>query len=163
MDSISGQVIVADTYNNRIRLIDIKSGLVSTLAGSGRREWKDGQGEDASFLCPFGVEVDPMSGQVIVADAGNHRIRVIDIKSGMVSTLTQIHQPRGITLDPFSGGIFVTHSDYQLSLMDSCFTGILEWELDIQKLFLDTSILNPIVDIILMYCNYNRERILSSC
>ena len=82
-----GQVFVADTWNNRIRLVDIKTGMVSTLAGSGRGEWKDGQGEDASFDRPKGVAMDPISGQVIVADMCNNRIRSIDMKSRMVSTL----------------------------------------------------------------------------
>ena len=61
--------------------------MVSTLAGSGRIGYEDGQGEDASFRYPRGVVVDPMSGQVVVTDTDNYRIRLIDIKTGMVSTL----------------------------------------------------------------------------
>ena len=84
IDPMSGQVVVADSCNSSIRLVDIKTGVLRTLAGSGREEWEDGQGEDASFYDPSGVAVDPMSGQVVVADTVNHRIRLVDIKTGMV-------------------------------------------------------------------------------
>jgi hypothetical protein len=47
------QIIVADTENHRIRLIDMNTREVSILAGSGRRAYKDGKGEEASFNDPW--------------------------------------------------------------------------------------------------------------
>ena len=69
--------------------LDPKTVIVSTLAGRGNLHygWKDGQGKDASFYGPRGVAVDLLSGQVVVADSVNNRIRLVDMKSGMVSTL----------------------------------------------------------------------------
>ncbi len=58
-------------------------GLVSTLAG--KRRDQDGTGVNASFNSPFGVAVDG-SGNVYVADRGNHKIRKVS-PSGVVSTL----------------------------------------------------------------------------
>jgi DNA-binding beta-propeller fold protein YncE len=155
------QVIVADTDNNRIRMIDMNTREVSTLAGS---EWKDGQGENASFNAPEGVAVDSISGQLVVADTFNHRIRIIDINTREVSTLAEFPGARGVTIDPLSGQVFVSDisNDY-IRLIDNCFVGIFEWEKYVKQLFLNTSIPNPIVDIILMYCNYNFRRTLSPC
>ena len=66
-------IIVADWLNNRIRKIS-PDGNVSTLAGSGSADFGDGQGVQAHFSSPVGVAVDG-DGNMIVADAGNHRIR----------------------------------------------------------------------------------------
>jgi len=75
----SGNVYVADTYNQKIRKIS-PSGLVSTLAGSGTQGSDDGQGTSASFNGPFGVCVDA-SGNVYIADYTNLIIRKITIGS----------------------------------------------------------------------------------
>uniref|UniRef100_A0A0G4H717 SMP-30/Gluconolactonase/LRE-like region domain-containing protein n=1 Tax=Chromera velia CCMP2878 TaxID=1169474 RepID=A0A0G4H717_9ALVE len=80
----SGNVIVADTKNHRIRKIG-PDGRVSTLAGGGTAGFVDGQGAQARFHNPTGVVVDG-SGNVIVADSLNHRIRKIT-PDGTVSTL----------------------------------------------------------------------------
>jgi hypothetical protein len=59
--------------------------IVATLAGSGTPGYADGNGTSASFSFPSGVAVDG-SGNVYVADYGNHRIRKITA-SGIVTTL----------------------------------------------------------------------------
>jgi hypothetical protein len=69
----SGNVYVADRFNNRIRKIT-PSGSVSTLAGSGTPGFSDGVGSVAQFSGPFGVAVDS-SGNGYVADEGNNMIR----------------------------------------------------------------------------------------
>jgi hypothetical protein len=71
----SGNVYVADGVNNLIRKIT-SAGVVSTLAGSGSVGSADGTGTAASFNNPYGVAVDG-SGNVYVADFGNHLIRKI--------------------------------------------------------------------------------------
>jgi len=62
----SGNVYVADGYNNKIRKIS-SAGVVTTLAGSGEWGSTDGTGTAASFDVPKGVAVDA-SGNVYVAD-----------------------------------------------------------------------------------------------
>ncbi|NDG72512.1 MAG: hypothetical protein EBY32_14700 [Proteobacteria bacterium] len=71
----SENVYVADAVNNRIRKIT-PSGTVTTLAGSGSSGYADGNGASAIFYSPHAVAVDG-SGNVYVADTGNHRIRNI--------------------------------------------------------------------------------------
>jgi sugar lactone lactonase YvrE len=78
-----GRLIVADTYNDRIRAIDV-DGRVRTLAGSGEPGALDGMGLDARFHTPCGVAVDA-SGQVHVADTGSGLIRTI-AANGLVTT-----------------------------------------------------------------------------
>jgi sugar lactone lactonase YvrE len=80
-----GTIFVADTYNDRIRLIDA-SGRVSTLAGSGEPGEADAAvGSEASFNTPCGIAVAP-DGALIVTDTGNNRIRRVD-RTGAVRTI----------------------------------------------------------------------------
>ncbi len=86
-------VYVADTYNDKIKLVDRSSKSVTTYAGSGENGWLDGPGEHARFDQPSGLSRD---GETLwVADTNNHLIRAIDLTSGHVRTLA-VH---GLGLD----------------------------------------------------------------
>jgi ELWxxDGT repeat protein len=83
---IQGNVFVADTGNHLIRKID-NTGTVTTLAGgAGQSGSTDGTGTAARFSSPEGIATDT-TGNLYVADAGNHTIRKIVILSGVVTTL----------------------------------------------------------------------------
>ena len=71
----SGDVYVADSTNNKIRVIS-SAGVVTTLAGSGAASSLNGVGCAAGFASPSGVAVDA-SGSVYVSDLGNHMVRKI--------------------------------------------------------------------------------------
>jgi hypothetical protein len=79
-----GNVYVADTYNDRVRLVT-KDGRVRTLAGAGRPGLADGGASEALFFTPCAVAVSE-AGEVYVADTGNGRLRKVT-KDGQVSTL----------------------------------------------------------------------------
>ena len=80
----SGNILVADTFNNVIRKIT-PDGTVSTFAGvPGVEGYIDGPGNSARFRWPAAVVAAP-SGDVFVADYNNCVIRRID-PSGNVST-----------------------------------------------------------------------------
>jgi streptogramin lyase len=113
-----GNIIIADTSNNRIRKI-AADGKVTTLAGSGVVGYKDGPASEAEFDGPIGVAVDKQ-GSVIVADAYNDRIRKV-AADGMVSTIAGagsagfndgsatiagFNTPSGVAIDT-QGNIFV--------------------------------------------------------
>ncbi|UNK42627.1 gluconolaconase [Luteimonas sp. S4-F44] len=70
----AGRVLVADGFNDRIRVIE--HGQVRTLAGDGQPGFADGSGRQARFDTPSGVAVDA-EGIVWVADTGNHALRRI--------------------------------------------------------------------------------------
>jgi len=71
----SGNIYVGDFNNHKIRKIT-PDGVVTTLAGSGTAGGVDGTSSEASFSYPAGVALDS-SGNVYVADYGNHKIRKI--------------------------------------------------------------------------------------
>jgi len=73
-----GELLIADEGNDRIRVVDLATGVIETLAGSGDQGYEGDGGDplDASFYRPFGVGFDG-DGNVYVADAFNHVIRVI--------------------------------------------------------------------------------------
>ncbi len=82
-------LFVADTRNHVIRRIDGKSGVVTTLAGNGTPGFA-GDGETAThvqFMQPHSVVLDQRGG-LLVADTQNHRLRRIDLSSGVVETIS---------------------------------------------------------------------------
>jgi sugar lactone lactonase YvrE len=71
----SGNLYVADYSNHLIRKIG-PTGLVSTLAGTGKSAFENGNGQSAAFSGPASIAID-LNGNLYVADYGNHRIRKI--------------------------------------------------------------------------------------
>jgi thiol-disulfide isomerase/thioredoxin len=80
-----GTVYVADTYNNKIKEIDLESGLVTTLAGSGERGNLDGPADRARLTQPAGLSLD--GGTLYIADTGNHAVRSLDLHDRHVRTI----------------------------------------------------------------------------
>lgn len=77
-----GQLYVSDTYNNKIKVVDPKTGAVTTFVGTG----KSGHDEEpASFDEPGGICA--AAGKLYVADTNNHLVRVVDLATKRVSTL----------------------------------------------------------------------------
>lgn len=78
------QLYIADTYNHKIKVIDLKDLTSQTLVGTGERGASD---DPAQFNEPAGITA--AAGKLYVADTNNHLIRVIDLDNGnKVSTLT---------------------------------------------------------------------------
>jgi sugar lactone lactonase YvrE len=69
-----GGVYIADTDNNRVRLVD-KSGKITTVAGTGKAGAADGKAAEATFNAPTGLAW--YDGALYIADTGNHKIRVL--------------------------------------------------------------------------------------
>ncbi len=80
-----GQLYLTDTYNNKIKHIDLKMEKVTTLAGSGDEGKSDGDCLEATFDEPAGLSISNQ--RLYVADTNNHLVRVIDLESKQVSTL----------------------------------------------------------------------------
>ncbi len=72
-----GELFIADTYNHRIKRIELATGDVTSIAGDGKAGAYDGQGARARFNEPAGVAW--VENRLYVADTNNHAIRVIDL------------------------------------------------------------------------------------
>ncbi len=78
-----GRIYVADTYNNKIKVINAKTGATKTLAGDGKPGTSD---SPPRFDEPAGLSY--ADGKLFVADTNNHLIRVVDVRTGETSTLS---------------------------------------------------------------------------
>jgi DNA-binding beta-propeller fold protein YncE len=77
-----GALIVADTYNSRLRLIDPVTREVTTFLG-GEQGWEDGA--EPRFYEPGGLAID--GDTLYVADTNNHAVRIVDLPSRATGTL----------------------------------------------------------------------------
>ena len=77
------KLLIADTYNHKIKELDPSKQKVKTLFGTGKPGQADGS--SPSFYEPAGLSV--ANNKVYVADTNNHAIRVIDLKTRQTSTL----------------------------------------------------------------------------
>ena len=82
----SNYVYVADTYNNKIKRLDPTEGRVETLVGTGRPGIADGPFASAELSEPEGLAV--LDGRLVIVDTNNHLLRVADLTTGMLSTVT---------------------------------------------------------------------------
>ena len=123
----SGDVLVADRDNHRIRRI--RAGSVTTAAGTGSEGFADGTTSNAQFSSPVGLTVSG-TGSIYVADSANHRLRIIegtDVRTAAGSGVDEIldspdatffypptyagfSSPAQVAIDPASGNLFVTES-----------------------------------------------------
>jgi len=81
-----GRVLLVDEFNHRIRMLSADLQQVSTVAGDGERGHRDGAAAQARFSRPTGLALLP-DGRVLVADWGNHRIRMLSADLQLVSTV----------------------------------------------------------------------------
>jgi sugar lactone lactonase YvrE len=83
----AGILYLSDTENLTIRQVDVASGAVTTIAGTpGQRGTTDGAAADALFGEPEGIALDG-SGNLYISDTDNNTIRMLDLNTGMVSTV----------------------------------------------------------------------------
>lgn len=112
----TGNIFIADTNNNRIRRIDAKTSIITTVAGAGPSNGFEGYGHgadcgdggpavDACLNTPYAVAVDP-EGTLFISDSGNQRIRKVD-SHGIITTFSEIYGTKLIT-DP--NGVLFTNT-----------------------------------------------------
>lgn len=83
---VAGELIyLADTYNNRIKVLNPQTREVKAFAGTGEAGYTDGPAAQAQFNEPGGLAA--ANGKLYIADTNNHAIRLVDLASGQVGTL----------------------------------------------------------------------------
>ncbi len=91
-----GDLIVADSHNNRIRRIDAPTKVIITIAGSGETGY-DGDEKpatEAALNTPNAVAAAP-NGDIYIADTLNNRIRMVDHATGQIHTVAGDGQTGG--------------------------------------------------------------------
>jgi O-antigen biosynthesis protein len=99
-----GDLIIADSHNNRIRRVDRPTGLIMTIAGSGA-EGYDGDERpaiEAALNTPSAVAAAP-NGDIFIADTLNYRVRMIEARTGLIHTVAGDGEP-GKDQDVGDGG-----------------------------------------------------------
>ena len=95
-----GALFVADTLNQAIRRIDLKTNAVTTVAGViGVPGSGDGAATKAHFTQPGALAVDGL-GDLFVADALDYAVRRVDLNAAMVSTVIGTPTVSGVTPGP---------------------------------------------------------------
>jgi streptogramin lyase len=84
----SGHLYLSDTFNHRIRRVDAKSGIITTVAGNGKKGFggDGGPASDAMLNEPYGIELD-QDGNLFIVDRLNYCIRKVDAKTGTIATI----------------------------------------------------------------------------
>lgn len=95
-----GTIYVADTWNNTVRRIDPRNGMIATIAGTGEKGFggDGGPAAQAKFAGTFCIDLDHTGRNLYVTDLGNRRIRRIDLSSGIVTTVAG-NGEKGVPVD----------------------------------------------------------------
>lgn len=83
----AGNMIFVEMKNHLIRRVDARTGVISTVAGNGLAGFAGdgGPATKARFNQPHSLQLD-RDGNIFVCDIGNHRIRRIDARTGLITT-----------------------------------------------------------------------------
>ena len=125
------RLYVADQSNNRIRMVDLRTGVITTVAGTGTAAFNgDGRpATEAALAGPSGLTIGT-DGRLYIADTFNGRIRAVDPATGIIETVVgdggeyryqgemeaaspSLSRPSGIAVD-VEGNVFMTDSDNHL-------------------------------------------------
>ena len=129
--SDEGVLYIADQNNNRVRAVDVSTGMICTVAGTGTAAYNgDGVAATETGLAgPSGLAL-ASDGTLFIADSFNGRVRAVDPVTGIIRTVvgdggeyryqgldeppgTSLSRPSGIALDE-EGNLYVTDSDNHL-------------------------------------------------
>src|SRR5208283_3797031 len=103
----SGNLYIGDVDNQRIRAVNLSTGIITTIAGNGTSGFSGdgGLATAAELAGPFGVAVDA-SGNVFIADAPNDRVRELVPPSSQRVSTTSLASSASTTA--FAGSVIFT-------------------------------------------------------
>src|SRR4029453_17838788 len=84
----AGNMLFVEMQNHLVRKVDAKTGVISTVAGTGKKGYggDGGPATAALFSSPHSIALDA-SDNLYIADIANHRIRKVDARTGIVTTI----------------------------------------------------------------------------
>ena len=141
--SDDGVLYIADQSNNRVRAVDLATGTIRTVAGTGTAVYNgdDVAATETGLAGPSGLAL-AADGTLFIADSFNGRIRAVDPITGCIRTVVgdggeykyqgtdeapsrSLSRPSGVTLDE-EGNLFFTDSDNHLVRRWDRITGLIE-------------------------------------
>jgi GT2 family glycosyltransferase/sugar lactone lactonase YvrE len=83
-----GDLVIADSHNDRIRRVDHPTGVITTIAGSGESgfDGDDQAATQAALYTPSAVAA-ASNGDIFIADTLNYRVRVVEARTGLIHTI----------------------------------------------------------------------------
>jgi len=133
----NGDIFVADTGNNRVRKIDARTGRITNLAGTGRKGFSGdgGPAAQADFGGIYCLALDEAEQTLHLADLDNRRVRRVDLKTGIVSTVagngkkgapvdgddarsTPLVDPRAVAIDGRGNLYILERGGHALEIVD---------------------------------------------
>ena len=133
----NGDIFVADTWNNRVRKIDARTGRITNLAGTGRKGFSGdgGPAAQADFGGIYCLALDEAEQTLYLADLDNRRVRRVDLTTGIVSTVagngkkgapvdgddarsTPLVDPRAVAIDGRGNLYILERSGHALEVVD---------------------------------------------
>ncbi len=139
---LQGNILIAENGGHRIRRVDKNTGIITTIAGTGRSGFSGdgGPATEAKLYGPTDLFVDK-TGNIFISEDTNQRIRRIDAVTGIITTVagngssgfsgdgvlatqTSLNRPYGVFVDD-SGNIFIADTyNYRIRRVDAV-TGII--------------------------------------
>ena len=133
----AGNLVFADTFNNRIRRVDAATGVITTVAGNGKEGYSGdgGPATRAGLNQPYGVVVD-RAGNLYTADRLNRRVRRVDAATGVITTVAGtgeaaysgdggpaakagLAEPNGLAFDPGERHLYIADvADHRVRAVD---------------------------------------------
>ncbi|KAL0483497.1 hypothetical protein AKO1_014503 [Acrasis kona] len=129
LDLFNNLLYISDQLNHRVRVIDRSTGIISLFAGSGTASFSGdgGLATDAALNSPNGIYADAVNGLVYICDTNNHRVRVVNKTSGIITTVVgtgsgasggdgglatsaSLNNPFGLALDPVTRSLFISEA-----------------------------------------------------
>jgi sugar lactone lactonase YvrE len=120
----AGNLYISDSFNHAIRRVDSATGIITTVAGNGTAGYsgEGGPGTNAQLQFPRGLALDVL-GNLYIADTANHRVRKLDVKNQIISTVAgngtggysgdgglavdaQLNAPEAVVLDS-AGNLYI--------------------------------------------------------
>lgn len=90
-----GTLYIADTGNQRIRKVDLQTGIIETVAGDGYAgdTGDNGRAIDARLNAPEALAISNDMRTLFIGDANNHRVRVVNLETGIITTFAGTGHP----------------------------------------------------------------------
>jgi len=133
----NGNMYIADTDNNRIRMVNVSTQNISTVVGTGNGTFggDNGPATSAQLNNPTGIAFD-IAGNLYITDSFNHRIRMVNASTGNISTIAGngsngysgdnglatdagISYPYGIALDSVGNVFFSDKKDNRIRMVNA--------------------------------------------